>query len=248
MKKIAFLLTLFLLMAGSVFAQDAKSIVQKSDKNIRGNTSQATIKITVIRPKWSKEMLIKSWSQGNDYAVSLVVSPKKDKGIVFLKRKKEVWNWMPSIERTIKLPPSMMMQSWMGTDLKNDDLVKESSLVTDYTHQLLGKEVVDGKECYKIELTPKEDASVVWGKILTWIDTKDYVQLKSEFYDEDGFLVNKIHGTKIKQFGDRKLPSIIEFTNVDEPDKKTTLEYVNIVFDKPIPPAYFTTRYMKRLR
>jgi len=246
MKKISFLL--FLFMALTSFAQDAKSIIEKSDKKVRGNSSIAEIKITIVRPKWSKEMVIKSWSKGNDYAVSLVKSPKKDKGIVFLKRKKEVWNWMPSIERTIKLPPSMMMQSWMGTDLKNDDLIKQSSLVTDYTHKLLKKEIIDGMECYKIELTAKEDASVVWGKILIWIDTKDFLQLKSEFYDEDDFLVNKIHASKIKQFGNRKLPSVIEFTTVEKPDNKTILEYVDIIFDKPIPDSYFLTRYMKRLK
>lgn len=246
MRHLIILFSLFL--ASTSWGQDAKSIVEKADKNSHGNSSQATLKITVVRPKWSKVMMLKSWSKGTEYAVSLVTSPKKDKGIVFLKRKKEVWNWMPSIERTIKLPPSMMMQSWMGTDLKNDDLVKESSLVTDYTHRLLGKEMVNGLDCYKIELTAKENASVVWGKVIIWIDTKDYLQLKSEFYDEDGFLVNKIKASKIKQFGDRKLPSVIEFTNVDEPDNKTILEYIDIVFDKPIPDAYFTTRYMKRLK
>ena len=246
MKLISILFCLFLISPS--FGQDAKEIIEKSDKNVRGKSSIAEIKISVVRPKWSKEMIIKSWSKGSDYAVSILKSPKKDKGIVFLKRKKEVWNWMPSIERTIKLPPSMMMQSWMGTDLKNDDLVKQSSIVTDYHHKLLGTEMVDGLECYKLELTPKEDASVVWGKIIMWIDTQDFLQLKSEFYDEDEFLVNKIHATNIKTFGDRKLPSIIEFTSVDEPENKTILEYLDITFDKEIPDSYFTTRYMKRLK
>ena len=246
MKKLSFLI--FILFSITSFGQNAKEIIKKSDQNVRGKSSIAEIKVSVIRPKWSKEMIIKSWTKGNDYAVSILKSPKKDKGIVFLKRKKEVWNWMPSIERTIKLPPSMMMQSWMGTDLKNDDMVKQSSIVTDYNHKLVGTEIVDGLECYKLELTAKEDASVVWGKILMWVDTKDFLQLKSEFYDEDEFLVNKIHATNIKMFGDRKLPSMIEFTTVDEPDNKTVLEYLNIVFDKDIPDAYFTTRYMKRLK
>lgn len=237
-----------LLFASITNGQDAKAIIERSDKLVRGNTSQAEIKVSVIRPKWSKEMIIKSWTKGSDYAVSILKSPKKDQGIVFLKREKEVWNWMPSIERTIKLPPSMMMQSWMGTDLKNDDMVKQSSMVTDYDHALLGKETIDGLECYKLELVAHEDASVVWGKILIWIDVVDYLQLKSEFYDEDEFLVNKIHSTGIKTFGDRKLPSLIEFTNEDEPGNITKLEYLDMVFDIEIPDAYFTTRYMKRLK
>ncbi len=246
MKILSILLSL--IFAVSITAQDAKSIVEKADENVRGSSSKAQMKITVVRPKWSKEMTIKSWTKGNKFAVSVLQSPKKDKGIVFLKRDKEVWNWIPSIERTVKLPPSMMMQSWMGTDLKNDDLVKQSSLVVDYTHSLLGTETIDSLECYKLELIPKEDASVVWGKILMWIDTKNYIQIKSEFYDEDEFLVNKIHASNIKSYGDRYLPSKIEFTTVDNPGYKTIMEYLDIKFDVEIPKKYFTTRYMKRLK
>jgi len=237
-----------ILLTIPTFAQNAKEIIEKSDNNVRGKSSIAEIKISVVRPKWSKDMIIKSWTKGNDYSVSLLKSPKKDKGIVFLKREKEVWNWMPSIERTIKLPPSMMMQSWMGTDLKNDDLVKQSSIVVDYEHKILGTEKIDGLECYKIELIAKEDASVVWGKILMWIDKNDFLQLQSEFYDEDEFLVNRIHATNIKTFGNRKLPSLIEFYTIDEPGNKTILEYLDISFDMEIPDSYFTTRFMKRLK
>jgi hypothetical protein len=115
----------------------AKDIVKKADDNMRGKTSQADITIKIIRPTWSREMNMKAWTKGDDYSMILVTSPAKEKGTVFLKRIKEVWNWIPSIERNIKLPPSMMSQSWMGTDFTNDDLVKEASSVSDYDHKLL---------------------------------------------------------------------------------------------------------------
>ena len=124
-------LFLLLFLTAFMHAQTAREIVQKADEKMRGNTSQALITIKTIRPSWSRTMIVKTWIKGTDLAMILIQSPAKDEGIVFLKRKKEVWNWMPVLEKTIKLPPSMMNQSWMGTDFTNDDLVKESSIVDD---------------------------------------------------------------------------------------------------------------------
>ena len=246
MKKIVTLITLFVVLYAQ--AQDATEILKKSDRKVRGNTSYAEITIKIIRPKWQREMRLKSWTKGDDYAVSLVTYPAKEKGIVFLKRKNEMWNYMPSIERTIKMPPSMMLQSWMGTDLTNDDLVKRSSIVKDYTSKIVGEETVNGLKCWKIQLTPKEDAPVVWGKLLIWIDQKDAMQMKIEFYDEDGFLVNKMLAYKPKIFDGKKLPSRIEFIPVDKPGNKTVIIYNKLVFDKPISESYFTINHIKKLR
>ena len=246
MKKIILIIALSIMLPS--VAQTAKEIVDKSDKIARGTTSYAETIITTIRPKWSKKMKLKIWSKGIDYSVSLVIAPAKEKGSVFLKRKTEVWNYVPSIERTIKLPPSMMMQNWMGTDMTNDDLVKQSSIVVDYTHQLIGSEKIIGLDCWKLELTPKEDAAVVWGKIIMWIDKANYMQLKIEFYDEDAFLVNRLIASKPKKFGKRTLPSKVEYIPVEKEGQKTVIEYTSWQFDIPIADSYFTSIYMKRLK
>ena len=226
----------------------AKDIVEKADDNMRGKTSQANITIKIIRPTWSREMNMKAWSKGDDYSMILVKSPPKEKGTVFLKRVKEVWNWIPSIERNIKLPPSMMSQSWMGTDFTNDDLVKEASSVVDYTHKHLGKETITGKECYKIEMIPKPSAAIVWEKVIVWIDIKDFLQLKAEFYDEDGKLVNIMNSGAVKEMGGRKITSKIEMIPVDKEGNSTWIIYNNIVFDEEIDDNFFTTRNMKQLK
>lgn len=226
----------------------AKDIVKKADDNMRGKTSLADITIKIIRPGWSREMNMKAWSQGDDYSMILVTSPAKEKGTVFLKRVKEVWNWIPSIERNIKLPPSMMSQSWMGTDFTNDDLVKEASSVVDYDHKLLGKETVSGKNCYKIEMTPKPTAAIVWEKVIVWIDTLDFLQLKAEFYDEDGELVNIMNSSEVKEMGGRKITSKIEMFPVDKEGNSTVIIYNDIIFDEPINDNFFTTRNMKQLK
>src|SRR5512147_2378186 len=156
-------------------AQDATEIIKKADEKAKGKTSIASITIQIIRPNWNREMKVKGWTKGNDFSMILV----NEKGVVYLKRKKEVWNWIPSIERTIKLPPSMMSQSWMGTDFTNDDLVKESSIVEDYSHTISGDTIIENRNCYIIQMIPKPEAAVVWSKLIVCIDKKEFLELHS---------------------------------------------------------------------
>ncbi|MCX2745468.1 outer membrane lipoprotein-sorting protein [Mangrovivirga sp. M17] len=228
--------------------QDAKEIVKKADMKRRGDTGKATMTITIKRPTWKREMELKSWSHGTDYSLILVTAPARDKGTVFLKRDKEIWNWIPSIERNIKLPPSMMMQSWMGSDFTNDDLIKESSIVEDYEHSLVGDSVILGRQVYKIELIPKPNAPVVWGKIYSWIDKEDFMELKTELYDEDGYLVNKIIYSDIRELGGRLLPAKMEYIPVDKDGYKTIIEYESVAYDIPITTDFFSLQNMKRVK
>lgn len=230
-----------------VYSQSATEIVKKADEKMRGTTSQGELIIKTVRPTWSRETVVRTWMKGNDMAVILVISPAKDKGIVFLKRKKEVWNWMPSLEKTIKLPPSMMSQSWMGTDFTNDDLVKESSIVNDYDHTIIGDTVVDGRNSYLIQMIPKPEAAIVWGKLLVTIDKKDFLELHSRFYDEDGLLVNTMNGYDVKEMDGRLIPTRFEMIPADKPNQKTIMIYKKIQYNKPIDNALFTTERMKTL-
>ena len=244
------MLALPLMMSTAAVAQNltAKEIIEKADQKQRGETSVGELKMTIVRPTWKREMVMKSWSKGNEYMLILVTAPARDKGTAFLKRENEIWNWQPTIDRVIKMPPSMMMQSWMGSDFTNDDLVRESSIVVDYTHKLLGTETIEGRKCYKIELTPKENAPVVWGKVLSWIDTEEFMQMKAEFFDEDGYLVNTMYGKNVKKMDDRLLPSILEVVPADEEGHKTIVEYLNLNFNKPIEESFFSVQNMKRVR
>ncbi|MCB0527772.1 MAG: outer membrane lipoprotein-sorting protein [Saprospiraceae bacterium] len=235
------------LCCGMLHAQQAKEIVRKAEEHLRGNTSIASMNITTVRPKWTRSMEIKAWMKGNDYALLLVKSPAKDKGTAYLKRKKEVWNWLPTLERTIKLPPSMMSQSWMGTDFTNDDLVKESSVVDDYNHTLLGKEKQADSLCYKVQMIPKPDAAVVWGKIIVWITQKEYLQLRAEFYDESGDLINVMTGSDVKKLGGRLLPARVEMTPADKKGHQTVIEYKALKFNTPIADSFFTTNNMTKV-
>lgn len=241
-----FLYTALLLAAGTG-AQNAKEIVQKADDKMRGATMQAEMIIKTIRPTWTREMQCRTWMKGNNLAMILIQSPAKDKGISFLKRKKEVWNWMPSLERTIKLPPSMMTQSWMGTDFTNDDLVKESSVVDDYDHSIAGDTIIDNRNCYIIQMIPKPQAAVVWSKVIVCIDKTDFLELHSRFYDEDGLLINTMNCYDIKRMHDRIIPTRFEMIPADKKGQKTEMIYKNIQYNKPIDDNFFSVEKMKTL-
>lgn len=238
---------LLFIVAPFLQAQEAKEIVKRADDKMRGKTSQAEMVIKTTRPTWTREMTVKTWMKGSDYAMILIQSPVKDKGTVFLKRKKEVWNWLPTLERSIKLPPSMMSQSWMGTDFTNDDLVKESSVVEDYDHTLAGDTLIGGKSCYIIQMIPKPEAAVVWGKITVCIDKKDYLELHSRFYDEDGTLTNSMNAYDIKEMDGRVIPTRIEMIPEDKKNQKTEIIYRRIVFNRTIEDAFFTLDKMRNL-
>ena len=246
---VAIMLPLFIVLSAFQTGNpDPKDIIRKSEEKLNGKTAQGEMKMTIVRPTWTREMTMKSWSKGQDYSLVLITGPARDKGTAFLKRGKEMWNWQPSIDMEIKLPPSMMSQSWMGSDFTNDDLVSQTSIIDDFKHKLLGTESVDGRDCYKIELIPNEDAAVVWGKILMWIDKSEYLQLKTEFYDEDEYLVNTMLGKAIKEFDGKRLPSIMEVIPADEPGQKTIVEQISMEFDKEIKDNFFSLRNMKLVR
>lgn len=225
----------------------AKEIVKKADDKGRGLTSQGEMTMTIIRPTWNRSITMKSWQKGTTYSMILITSPAKDKGQVFLKIKTDMWNWVPSIDKMIKIPPSMMMQSWMGSDFTNDDLVRESSVVSDYNHKLLGQESVRDQMCYKIEMIPHPDAPVTWGKVIVWITTKGFDTWKAEYYDEDMKLINTMNASNIKRMGDREVPVRLEIIPKENINNKTVLETKSLIFDKPMKDDFFSQQNMRKL-
>ena len=243
-------LLVFFLVPVALQAQSlsAEAIVKKTDANMRGNTLQAEMVIKTIRPTWTREMTVKTWMKGSNYAMILLTHPPKDKGVAFLKRKKEVWNWVPTLERSIKLPPSMMSQSWMGTDFTNDDLVKEASIVEDYTHKLAGDTNLNGRNCYVITMIPKPGAAVVWGMLRMYVDKSKFVEVQVKFFDEDGELVNVMNSMEIGQMGGRTIPIRVEMIPMDKKNQRTEIVYRNLVFDKPIDDGFFSIQQLKNLQ
>ncbi|MCK5068256.1 MAG: outer membrane lipoprotein-sorting protein [Bacteroidales bacterium] len=249
---ITLLVTLLLAgLAGQVFAQDLspKEIIRKADEKFNGEkTSTALMAMTIVRPTWERTIEFKNWTSGREYALTLITAPARDKGQSFLKRQQEMWSWNPTISRLIKLPPSMMSQGWMGSDYTNDDILKESSVVNDYDHEIVGEEEYDGRLCYKIKMVAKEDAAVIWGHQVRWIDKKDFLFMKSELYDEDSYLVRTELGSDIKSMDGRLIPTRIELIPAEEEDQMTIIEIKEIQFNQNIKDSFFSQQNMKRIR
>jgi len=244
-----FIWMLLLAVRTNVLAEDrAMEIIRRADQLLRGKTQQGTYRMIVIRPEWQRTMRFKFWSEGTEKSFILILEPAKEKGITFLKIKNEMWNYIPRINRIIKIPPSMMLQSWMGSDFTNDDLVKESNVVEDYEHTLLGEEKLDGDLAYKIELTPRPEAAVVWGKIIEWIRKKDYVPLRADYFNERGERIRTMLFKEIKRMGGRTIPTRMELLNEKKPGNRTVLVLENVVFDRPIRQSVFTMTFLKRAR
>lgn len=235
-------------LTASLFGQNAKEIVQKANDLVLGKTSQGINTMILVRPDWQREVSMKVWSKGIDYYMILITAPAREKGQVFMKRKNEMWNWVPSINKMIKIPPSMMAQSWMGSDFTNDDLLKESSIVIDYNHKIIGRDSIDNHDCYKVELIPKPEAAIVWGKVILWIAKDNYYQLKAEYYDEIGELINTQYGSDLKKLGDRTIPSKLTMIPADKEGNKTILKLIDMEFNKDIPMSFFSQQNMKRIK
>lgn len=248
LKSLPLLLVIATAFSLNIQAQDATEIVRKMDEKMRGEQLKAEITMKIVRPTWDRSISMKSWSRGTDYSLILITAPARDEGTAFLKRENQIWNWVPNVGRTIKMPPSMMMQSWMGSDFTNDDLVRESSAVTDYEHEIAGDSTINNYETWKIEMTPKPDAPVVWGKVLIWVEKEEYMQLRAEFYDEYDDLINVMEASDVREFDGRRIPAKMEMIPVDKPGYKTIMEYKTMKFNEDIPESFFSVQNMRRIQ
>lgn len=243
-----------LLLAACTFSVNAQTlsatdIVRKADDKYRGEKSgYSVMSMTIVRPSWQRTIEFKSWSKGDDLALTLITAPAREKGQTFLKRGSEMWSWNPSISRLIKLPPSMMSQGWMGSDYTNDDILKESSVVNDYTHKTEAEETIDSHICYRIRLTAKKDAEVLWGHQIWWIDKKEFIVMKAELYDEDGYLVRTEKASELARLDGRLLPTLIELIPVDNPGWKTVIRIKEMKFNINLDDNFFSQQNMKSIR
>jgi outer membrane lipoprotein-sorting protein len=169
------------LFSNNVYTQsdDALSLLKKIDELYRADTSISTMKMTIVTPDWQRTLAMQSWTKGMDDTFIRILSPRKDRGVTTLKIDKEMWNYFPKINKVIKVPPSMMMGSWMGSDFTNDDLVRDVSLVEEYE---VSKAV---KGDYTIlSLIPREDTVTIWDKIEIEIDSKTLLPVSQSYFNE----------------------------------------------------------------
>ncbi len=247
MKKIILLITVLPLALFGQKEHNLDDIVDKLDDMWRANSSISEMKMDIITPHWERTLEMKSWTQGEEKAFILIEAPKKDAGTATLKIENEMWNYLPNTGKVIKIPPSMMMGSWMGSDFTNDDLVRESSYQDDYDVKLFRPEGAQEGRLY-LEMIPHEDAPVVWGRIVTEIRESDYLPVKMDYFDEDGELMRRMRFEDIKELGGRTIPTVMVLEPMTKEGHRTTVTYVDAQFNVNVPDDIFTLRRLKQGR
>lgn len=218
---------------------EAATIVQKAFDYWRDKASVATVEMTIHRPDWERTQVFRSWTKGEDLSFIVVTEPARDRGNGTLKRGQEMWTFNPKISRVIKLPPSMMAQSWMGSDFSNNDLAKSDSILHDYTHEQVGREHIDGVLVYTIESVPKPGAPVIWGKQRLKI-REDWIFLEQAFYDEAGEVVKVMTTGDLRMTDGKLYPREMLMRPADKDQEYTRLYYSEIDFRDSLPDSLFT--------
>jgi hypothetical protein len=227
-------------------ALTAREIVRRSDDLSRRSESFAVFTMNIERPDWTRTLVMEGWTQGTSNTFIRILSPKKEKDVTFLKRRREAWQYVPSVDRTIKIPPSMMLQSWMGSDLTNDDIVRADSMVVDYDHAITGEPEEDGIAYWVIEAIPKPEAPVVWGKVVLMIRKQDFVADRADYYDEDGELMKYYRTFDIQRIEGHDVATRFTMYDLTNPGYSTTLIYDEMTFSPDMKPGMFSVRSLKR--
>lgn len=241
-----FFTMLILSLPLTAFSGEATDLIEKAEKQLQGKEFQATMTMSVVRGSSERNLQMRIWLKGRDNAVVKILSPIKDRGTGNLRLNLNLWQYLPNVERLVKIPPSMMLQNWMGSDFTNDDIVKTSSLARDYTHTIQKKTEKGGQTIVEILCTPKPNAPVVWGKVVEFIRQKDAALVRREFYNEKNELVRVLVGEEIKLIDGHSIPTVMTMSSPKKEGNKTVVRYEDIKFDQGIETSIFTQEFLRK--
>ena len=240
--------SLLVLLSSPLQAQTAREIIDRVDRLLRGESSRGRITMEITTEHWSRSLDMEIWSLGVEHSLVRVQSPAREAGTATLKAGQEVWNYLPRVDRTIKVPPSLMMGSWMGSHFTNDDLVKESQIVDDYDFEISFEGEREGVEVWEFQLTPRPEAPVVWGRIDEQVRKADLMPTWVRYYDEDGGLVRTMTFSGYRTMGDRLVPASMLVIPADKPEEHTVLTYHELDFGISLDENFFSLRNLRARR
>lgn len=250
MKRAAYFLMTFSLCvsaAADTGDRDATQIVRDAIDHWRGLSSRGEMTMTIHRPGWERSMSMETWTQGEERSLVRVTEPRKDRGNATLMDGDNMWTFSPKVNRVIKVPSSMMSQSWMGSDFSNKDISRADEIVEEYDHTLLNESQVDGQVAYEIESIPHEDAAVVWGREVLVVRS-DNVLLEHRFYDQDGKLLKELRTLEIGEMGGRTVALQQRMVNIESPEEWTEIVVDSIQFNVELSDNVFTLSNLRNPR
>jgi len=224
----------------------ARELLDRVDDLFRGTSSHGVMTMKVTTAHWSRELKLEEWSEGKEKTLIRILAPKKERGTATLKVGKDIWNFLPKVKRVIKLPSSMMGDSWMGSHFTNDDLVKDSRMADDYDYEATFRGEKDGEAVTELTCKPKPDAAVVWGKIVLRLRDRDLMPLGGDYYDEDMKLARKMVFSGFRDMGGRLLPAEMTILPSDKPKESTAVVYESLEFDSTLDKGTFSLRNLQK--
>jgi len=223
-----------------------EELLRKTDDLMRGSSSEGTVTMRVKTARWDRSLTMKVWSEGTEKTLFQILAPAKEKGTATLKVDNNIWNYLPKVDRTIKVPASMMSGSWMGSHFTNDDIVKESRFVDDFVCELVGRPGSDTDSHWVIDCVPLPEAPVVWGKVVLKVRAVDELVDEITYFDEEDRLVRTMTYSDIGELGGRRIPRHMKMVPTDEPDEFTEVIYEDLAFDVKHPARTFTLQALRR--
>ncbi|HJO37928.1 MAG: outer membrane lipoprotein-sorting protein [Vicinamibacterales bacterium] len=225
-----------------------QEIIARVDRVMRGDSSHGVSRMNIVTEHWERELVMELWSMGTDYSLVRVRSPAREAGTATLMADRDIWNYLPKVDRTIKIPASMMSGAWMGSHFTNDDLVKESQLIEDFDIELMFDGDRDGVAVWEFRLTPKPEVAVVWGHIDYRVRRSDYMPFWARYYDEDGELARTMRFSEFKDLGGRTVPTVMDMVPADKPNERTSVIYESLEFDIDVDRSFFSLQTLQRRR
>lgn len=246
MRSFSFIVLAVVAFVSEAFSQDAKEIVQKAEDAIKGKTSSHSImEMTITTPDYTRTMTMESWSIGNSKALVKILAPAREADNRTLKLGDEIWMYLRATETTIRIPPSMMLQSWNGSDYTYDDMVRGETLAEDYDITISGTEKINNIDCWILQLIPKPNAPVVWGKMIYWVRKEDNLPSQVEYFDEKGKLMRTMIMSDFKVMSGRKVPTVWTMYNSDK-THSTEIKMDDGSFDTKIPNSIFSLKELEK--
>jgi outer membrane lipoprotein-sorting protein len=240
--------TLLVSVSPAMGQTDPRDIIVRIDRLLRGDSSRAVATMEVVTEHWERQMTMEMWSLGTDYTLVRLRAPAKEAGTATLMADDNIWNYLPKVDRTIKIPSSMMGGAWMGSHFTNDDLVQESQMIDVYDVEVAFEGERDGVIVWELRLTPKPEAAVVWGHLEFLVGQNDYLPLWAKYYDEDGDLARTMEYSEFREFSGRLVPAVMNMVPADKPDERTTIRYEDLEFDVDVDPSFFSLRTLQSRR
>ena len=241
------LLLAFLVSGGLAHAAEPTlvELLNAADDVTRGESSRAKIEMQVKTRRYERTMQMEAFSMGTDKSLVRILAPAKDAGISTLMVDDNIWNYLPKVDRTMKVPGAMMSGSWMGSHFSNDDLVKANRLADEFDGEITQRPGDNDQNAYEVTLVPKPDAPVVWGKVVLRV-TPELLPVDITYYDEDGSLKRTMRFEEVKDFGGEKIPSVMTLIPADKPEEFTRIVYLELDFDVKFDAQAFSLQALKR--